>query len=66
VLHIFVNFVYVDLLTCDQGHIAFAEPENACSQIKPPPFAASNGSVWIVVIIRYPCQFDLKVCIICY
>ena len=44
----------------------FTEPENGCSQVKPPPYALDNASIWIAVIVRYPCQFDQKVHVILF
>lgn len=44
------------------GKLVRAEPEDACSPIKPPPSPVTDIP-WIALIRRYPCAFPTKVCI---
>ncbi|KAE8604220.1 hypothetical protein XENTR_v10014626 [Xenopus tropicalis] len=45
-----------------KGYIVTAKPENACQPISPPPLLRDNtSSVFIVLIKRLECNFDLKV-----
>lgn len=41
-----------------KGYIIPAQPENACTPIKPPP---SNATLFIALIRRFECNFDIKV-----
>ncbi|KAG9461416.1 E3 ubiquitin-protein ligase RNF167 [Eleutherodactylus coqui] len=42
-----------------RGYIIHADPHNACTPIKPPP--AKNNTIFIALIRRYDCNFDIKV-----
>ncbi|XP_063786814.1 E3 ubiquitin-protein ligase RNF167 [Pseudophryne corroboree] len=43
-----------------RGYVIQAEPTNACTLITPPP-ATDNKTVFIALIRRYECNFDIKV-----
>ncbi|XP_071987932.1 E3 ubiquitin-protein ligase RNF13-like [Engystomops pustulosus] len=43
-----------------RGYIIHAEPENACTPITPPPLR-DNTTVFIALIRRFECNFDVKV-----
>ncbi|XP_027017672.1 E3 ubiquitin-protein ligase RNF13 [Tachysurus fulvidraco] len=44
-----------------KGFLIGARPENGCVPIDPPPPRENNSSVFIVLIKRYHCNFDIKV-----
>ncbi|XP_056408480.1 E3 ubiquitin-protein ligase RNF13-like [Hyla sarda] len=43
-----------------RGHIIHAQPETACSPIAPPP-VRDNSTLFIALIRRFECNFDIKV-----
>lgn len=43
-----------------RGYIIHAVPENACTPISPPP-VRDNATVFIALIRRFECNFDIKV-----
>jgi len=44
-----------------QGFLINSKPENACEPIAPPPLKDNSSGVFIVLIRRLECNFDIKV-----